>query len=122
ALALDCKMPNPAGGLAQALRFAKEVGLPKLEAGVHRGWSAIALAEGDLERASRNARRALAIAAACGMGLRVTSGLVALGNIARSRRRHEVATKVYRAAVDLARRQGYYLQMGNAQARLLSDA
>ena len=107
--------------LLEAQEFARKLRIPKLEADTGKVMSSIALRIGDLDRAARLARRSLSIAAENGMGLRVTSNLVMIGHIAREREQFKVANQVYRSAIALGRRQGYFLQADIAQ-RYLFDS
>ena len=99
--------------------FARRVGLPKLEVDLFRVEGRFALASGDLNRASRAASRALALAVGHGMGLRATAGFVFVGEVERQKGNMAVAREIFSAAAQKAREQGYVLQQENAERLLL---
>ncbi len=95
------------------------VGIPKLEADAVKVQAQIALAQGEVDLASRLAINCIGIAAALGMRLRVTAGLVLLGRISTVRRKPAVASGLLRSALALGERQGYQLQIEDAQQQLM---
>lgn len=104
--------------LRAATDYAIRMGLPRLQVEVIGMMARLALDDGDVQTAGRLGRRVLAIATENGMGLRLTAGLVLMGDIAGERGERASAERVYRSAMDLGRRQGYYMQVERAQRKL----
>lgn len=104
-----------AAKLSAALTFARRMGMAKLEADAKKVMAVLARREGDIERGGRLVRGVLALAGENGMRLRATSALVLVGQIAADRRDLDLANTVFRAAGDLGRHQGYYLQVEAAE-------
>lgn len=105
--------------LLPALDFARQVGLPKLEADTLKVQAQLALEHGEVEVAVRLALRSLAIAVASGMQLRVTAGLVLMGRVARKRGDWGAARSILGSAIALGYEQGYQLQIEEADRELL---
>jgi tetratricopeptide (TPR) repeat protein len=105
--------------LLPAIQFARTVGLPKLEADTYKVQGHIALAHGETELAGRLAVSCLAIASAHGMRLRLTAGLVFMGRVARIRGDATAAGGLFRSAIELGQRQGYQMQVEEAERELM---
>lgn len=101
--------------LQSALTYARRIGLLRLEADCLRVLSRFALREADLTRANHLVSRALAMAAAGGQALRITSCLAMLGQILMASGDGEGAATVLDASAALGRYQGYVLKVERAE-------
>ena len=106
-------------GVRAAADFAREVGIPKLEAEACRVRGAIALRQGELDQARRLAVRALRLATFHGMGLRQTAALVFMGRVERAAGDPGASARILHSAIALAERQGYQVQLEEAERELL---
>lgn len=105
--------------LSPALEFARKVGIPKLEADALKVQAHLALAHDETELAARLGIASLGIAAAHGMRLRVTAGLVLMGHVACVRGERSAAKSLLTSAIDLGHLQGYQLQVEEADRQLM---
>jgi tetratricopeptide (TPR) repeat protein len=111
---------SPQKLLLPALEFARRTGLPKLEADAYMVQATIALQQGETDFAGRLATRCLALAAGLGMQLRVTRALLVTGRVAKARGHLAAAQSLFRSVIRLAERQGYQLQVENAERQLMA--
>lgn len=118
ALARGDRQPHEA--IEPALTFAKQMGTPRLEADVYKVQAQIALQNGETELAMRLSSRALAIANALGMQLRVISAIGLLGKIAGLRGDAAAADTLLQSSIRMGRRSGYLLQVEASTRDLLN--
>jgi tetratricopeptide (TPR) repeat protein len=105
-------------GVERILEFARSMGIPKLEADAYKVLADCSLAAGDLHRADRLARSAIAIAARNDMRLRETAALVLMGRVAVAEANLNGARALFEAATRLGRAQGYNSQVELAEQEL----
>jgi tetratricopeptide (TPR) repeat protein len=104
--------------LTPAIDFARRVGIPRLECDAHIVQGQIALEQGEYDMAGRLAVSSLGIASSLGLRLRLTGGLILLGRVSEARGHWGGATKLYRAAIELAERQGNQLLIEKGEEAL----
>jgi tetratricopeptide (TPR) repeat protein len=105
--------------IQQSLRYSLAIGLPKLEADTLKVEGEIALSEGETERAGQLAINCLGLACAGGMRLRVTAALILLGKVSAKRNDLKSTESLFRSAIDFGQRQGYQLQIEEAEQQLI---
>ena len=103
----------------EAARFARRVGLPKLEADAYIVNAQFALDQGDIDLAGRRSAEALAIASASRMGLRLTGALVLAARVADVRGYPAQARRILEATIQLGVRQGHQLRVEAAEQELM---
>jgi hypothetical protein len=108
--------------LETTIEFARTVGIPKLEADAIKVQAHVALSRGNTILSRRLALGALQIAVGSGMSLRVTAAMCLLGRVARMRGNWDSAKRFLMTAVETGQRQGYLLQVQDAEHELLRIA
>ena len=103
--------------LTPALDFARRVGIRKLECDAQIVQGQIALEQGEYDMAGRLAVSSLGIASSLGLRLRLTGGLILLGRVSEARG-HRRGRKLYKAAIELAERQGNQLLIEKGEEAL----
>jgi|GEM_PF-3985110 len=104
--------------LTPAIDFARRVGIPRLECDAQIVQGQIALEQGEYDMAGRLAVSSLGIASSLGLRLRLTGGLILLGRVSEARGNLRGATKLYKAAIELAERQGNQLLIEKGEEAL----
>jgi tetratricopeptide (TPR) repeat protein len=104
--------------LTPAIDFARRVGIPRLECDAQIVQGQIALEQGEYDMAGRLAVSSLGIASSLGLRLRLTGGLILLGRVSEARGHGPGATKLYKAAIELAERQGNQLLIEKGEEAL----
>jgi tetratricopeptide (TPR) repeat protein len=107
--------------LTPAIDFARCVGIPRLECDAQIVQGQIALEQGEYDMAGRLAVSSLGIASSLGLRLRLTGGLILLGRVSQARGHWQGAEKLYRAAVELAERQGNQLLIEKGEEALTAS-
>jgi tetratricopeptide (TPR) repeat protein len=104
-----------ADALQPALEYARKTGLPKLEADVIKVQAHIALSCGEAHSAYRLCIQCLGTVSRLGMGLRVTSALVLLGQISVALGHLSAAKGLFNAAIKQGRKQNYQSKVEQAE-------
>jgi tetratricopeptide (TPR) repeat protein len=107
--------------LTPAIDFARCVGIPRLECDAQIVQGQIALEQGEYDMAGRLAVSSLGIASSLGLRLRLTGGLILLGRVSQARGHWQGAKKLYRAAIELAERQGNQLLIEKGEEALTAS-
>jgi tetratricopeptide (TPR) repeat protein len=99
-------------------KYARVMGIPRLESDVYRSRGYLLLHQGETQLAGELATRSLEIATLNGLQLRKISAMILLGRTYHQRGHYQACKTVLTRAIDLARRADFQLALDRAEIAL----